>query len=58
VLEVYAPSWHVLVLTGMDPDRTVTRVISPVESVQLVCKPIAAAPGTKPTKIRFVTPKA
>jgi hypothetical protein len=58
VLEIYAPSWRVAVLTGIDADKTVTRVISPVESLQLVCKPMAVQAGVKPAHIRFVTPKA
>jgi hypothetical protein len=58
VLEIYAPSWRVVVLTGIDADKTVTRVISPVESLQLVCKPMAVQAGAKPAHIRFVTPKA
>lgn len=56
-LEFYAPSSRVLVITGIDSERTVTRVISPVESVQLICKPVAVASGAKPARIRFVTPK-
>jgi hypothetical protein len=58
VLEIYAPSWRVVVLTGIDADKNVTRVISPVESLQLVCKPMAVQAGAKPAHIRFVTPKA
>jgi hypothetical protein len=58
VLEVYAPSWKVLVLTGVDADRAVTRVICPAESVQLVCKPVPVQPGAKPVRLRIVTPKA
>src|SRR5687768_9626036 len=58
VLEIYAPSWRVVVLTGIDADKTVTRVISSVESLQLVCKPMAVQPGAKPAHIRLVTPKS
>jgi len=58
VLEVYAPSWRVVVLTGIDSEKVITRVISPIESLQLVCKPMAVQPGAKPARIRFVTPKA
>ncbi len=57
VLEVFAPSPNLLVLTGIDSDRSITRVISPVESLQLVCKPMPLQPDTKPAQIRFITPK-
>ena len=55
VLEFFFPSWQVAVLNGIDPEKAVTRVISPVESLQLVCK-VVKAPA-KPTRINFFTPK-
>jgi hypothetical protein len=58
VLEVYAPSWRVAVLTGIDSEKVVTRVISPFDSLQLVCKPMPVRPGVKPARIRFIMPKA
>jgi hypothetical protein len=57
VLEFFTPSQRVVVLTGVDADRAVTRVICPAESLQLVCKPMAVQPGAKPVRIRFVSPK-
>jgi len=58
VLEFFFPSWQVAVLTGIDKDKSVTRVISLVESLQLVCKVAKApSPGT-PARIKFVTPKS
>jgi hypothetical protein len=57
VLEIFAPSWRVLVLTGIDVDKTVTRVICPVESLQLTCKVAPSPEGSKPARIRFVVPK-
>src|ERR1035438_7825387 len=48
VLELYFPSWQVAVLTGIDigidKDKSVTRVIAAVESLQLVCKVTKAVP--------------
>src|SRR5579871_2829016 len=38
VMEIFAPSRQVAVLSGTDADRNLTRVISGVESLQLVCK--------------------
>jgi len=57
VLEIFTPSPRVLVLTGIDPDKNVTRVISPSDSVQLVCKPMAVQTGAKPARIRFIVPR-
>jgi hypothetical protein len=56
-LEFYAPSPRLLVLTGIDSDRSITRVISPVETLQLVCKPMPVQEGAKPARIRFVVPR-
>lgn len=55
VLEFFLPSWQVAVLTGVDSGKSISRVISPVESLQLVCK-VVKAPA-KPTRINFFTPK-
>ena len=57
VLEVYAPSWNVAVLTGIDADRNLTRVVSPAESLQLICKVMKTQPGAKPLKVALVAPK-
>lgn len=56
VLEIYVPSPQVFVLTGMDAEKNVTRVISPVESTQLVCKVMKVAAG-QATKVGIVVPK-
>ncbi len=57
VMEIFAPSRHLLVLSGTDPDRNLTRVIASVESLQLVCKVMKAPPGTKPARVGLVAPK-
>jgi hypothetical protein len=57
VLEFFFPSWQVVVLTGIGSDKSVARVISRVESLQLVCKVAKAPPGTAPASIKFVTPR-
>jgi len=56
VLEIFAPSWRVVVLTGIDTNKNVTRVISPIESTQLICKVVKAQPSVKPLRIAFITP--
>ncbi len=55
VLEIFMPSWQVAVLTGVDSAKSMARLISPVESLQLICKVVKAA--AKPTRINLVTPK-
>jgi hypothetical protein len=56
VLEVFLPSSRVAVLAGVDGAKNVTRVIAPIESLQLVCKVVRAS--MKPSRITFVLPKA
>ena len=57
VLEFYFPSWQVAVLTGPDKDKSITRVIAAVESLQLVCKVCKIAPPATPARLKFVTPR-
>lgn len=58
VLEFFFPSWQVAILTGIDKDKSITRVISPVGSLQLICKVARTAPPAAPARIKFVTPGA
>ncbi|MBY0504336.1 MAG: hypothetical protein K2X03_10515 [Bryobacteraceae bacterium] len=58
VLELYAPSAKLLVITGAEGDRGIARIISPVEAVQLICRPVAVKPEAKPTRVRLVTGKS
>ena len=44
ILEIFVPAWRVAVLTRIDSEKTVTRIISPIESLQLVCKPMSVNP--------------
>ena len=57
VLEIYVPSWNVAVLTGIDSERNLNRVISPADSLQLICKVMKAQPGAKPVKVALIAPK-
>jgi hypothetical protein len=43
--------------SGIDKDKSVTRVIAAVESLQLVCKVTKAVPPATPARIKFVTPR-
>ncbi len=57
VVEMFAPSDRVLVLTGLDAERVVTRVVAGADTVQLVCKPVAVKEGVKAVRLRFVAAK-
>jgi hypothetical protein len=58
VIEVILPSWRLAVLSGLDADRNLTRVISGVESLQLVAKVMKLQPGAKATRVGLVTPRS
>jgi hypothetical protein len=49
---------QVLVITGFDKDRNLTRVITPAESVQLTCKVLKVQPGATAARVNFIQPKA
>ena len=57
ILEVFVPNWKVVVLTGIDTDQRIARIMAPADSLQLVCKQMSVTPPAKPTRIRFITPK-
>jgi len=58
IMEIFLPSWKLAVLSGHDADRNLTRVISPVESVQLIAKVMKVAPGAKPARVGLIAPKS
>ncbi len=57
ILEMIVPSWQVLVLAGIDEAKHTTRVVSPAECVQLICKVRKVDPPGKPTRVGFRLPK-
>ena len=57
VFEIYLPTWKLAVLTGHDAERALSRVISPVDTLQLVAKVIKLPPGAKAGRIGLVAPK-
>ena len=57
VLEIYVPSWGVAVLTGIDTERNLTRIISAAEHLELTCKVMKVQPGAKPVKVALIAPK-
>ena len=58
IMEIFLPSWKLAVLSGHDADRNLTRVISPIESVQLIAKVMKVAPGAKPARVGLIAPKS
>ncbi|HCC56616.1 MAG TPA: hypothetical protein DEQ47_05025 [Solibacterales bacterium] len=57
VVEIYAPSWPVWVLTAINSERQVVRVVAPAATLQLICKVVKLAPDTKPTRVNCIPPK-
>lgn len=56
VLEFFFPAWNVAVLTGTNRGEG-TRVVAPVESLQLICKVAKVPPPATAARIRFVVAK-
>jgi hypothetical protein len=44
-------------VTGFDPERVLTRVIAPADTLQLVTKVLKVHPGAKPARVNLITPK-
>lgn len=58
VMEMFLASPQVAVLTGPDANRVLSRVVSAVDVLQLVCKTAKVPPGVKPARVALLTPKA
>jgi hypothetical protein len=57
VNEIFVPNPEVLVFAGVDLHGNVTRVISPVNAAQVVCKILKVTPGATPSRVNVLTPK-
>ena len=57
VMEIFLPSPKVAVLSGHDGERNLTRVISPVDALQLVAKVMKTPPGAKASRVGLIMPK-
>jgi hypothetical protein len=57
VIEMFLRSPQVIVLSGQDAQRNLTRVITPVASLQLLCKTMKVAEGGRPVRVSLITPK-
>ena len=57
VMEIFAPSRQLAILKGTDAERHFTRIIAPIESLQLICKVTKVPPGTKPARVSLIARK-
>jgi len=57
VTEIFVPTQQVLVLSGLDVQQNLTRVIAPAESLQLVCKVVKVAEGAKAVRVNVMSPR-
>jgi hypothetical protein len=57
VNEIFVPNAEVLVFAGVDSQGNVTRVISPVNAAQVVCRILTLAPGATPSRVNILTPR-
>ena len=58
VMEIFLPSPQVAVLTGLDANRVLTRVVSAVSALQLVIRTSKAQTGAKAIRIGLLVPKS
>jgi hypothetical protein len=57
-MEIALPTPRMAVLSGHDAERNLTRVITPIEALQLVAKVMKVPAGAKPSRVGLVMPKA
>ena len=57
VTEIFVPNAEVLVFAGVDAAGNITRVISPVNAAQVVCRILKVAPGATPLRVNVLTPR-
>ncbi len=57
VTEIFVPNPEVLVFAGVDAAGNITRVISPVNAAQVVCRILKVAPGAAPVRVNVLTPR-
>ena len=58
VMEIFLASPNVAVLIGPDANRSLTRVVAAVTSLQLVCKTAKVAAGAKPARVGLIAAKS
>lgn len=58
VMEIFLPSPQVAVLTGIDANRVMTRIVSAVSALQLLVRTSKAQVGAKAIRIGLLVPKS
>jgi hypothetical protein len=58
VMEIFLPSPQVAVLTGIDANRVMTRIVSAVGALQLLVRTGKVQAGSKAVRINLVLPKS
>jgi hypothetical protein len=58
VVEIFLPAPAVAVVSGVDANRALTRVVTAVAALQLVCRTAKVAAGAKPARIGLINPKS
>ncbi|HEU5022263.1 MAG TPA: hypothetical protein VFT60_10235 [Bryobacteraceae bacterium] len=56
ITEIFIPSPQVLVLTGSDGQRRLTRLVAAASTLQLICKILPVTPGVQPVRLRILSP--
>jgi len=57
ILEIFLRSRNVVVLTGHDHAKNLTRVVATVDGLRLVCKVVKTVADAKPVRLNFLRPK-
>jgi hypothetical protein len=57
VVEIFLAAPAVAVVTAVDPNRVLARIVTAVAALQLVCRTSKVAAGAKPARIGLITPK-
>jgi hypothetical protein len=57
VYECFLPSGQVIVLSGTDREKNITRVVAPAGGVQLTCKVLKVQAGAKAARVAFKAPR-
>jgi hypothetical protein len=57
VTEIFVPNTEVLVFAGIDSAGNITRVVSPVNAAQVICRILKVTPGAAPLRVNVLTPR-
>lgn len=57
VTEIFVPNAELLVFAGIDSAGNITRVITPANAAQVVCRILKVAPGAAPARVNVLTPR-